>query len=110
MPHSSQDPEHKKKDIHAGLVLLCLLISALVIVLIFVGLDQFYVSTHEKIYYEHVLAPISPQLTEVRAKEQEKLNRYELIDEETKRFRIPIDHAIQLLVNEATQKKGKWAP
>ncbi len=55
----------------------------------------------EKIYFESVLKPVSPKILELRRFENQVLGEYGLLDSAKGIYRIPIDAAIDLIVEEA---------
>jgi hypothetical protein len=81
-----------------GLVFLALLIASLIVV------DQFFTVEKERVVENVVLKPESISLRELRAKEDEALNSYKVLDSEQGVYRIPINRAMELIANEAFER------
>ena len=70
---------------------------------------QFYWSeSREKLVYEQVLAPAGEQLKEQRAREDRDLGSYGYVDRNTNKVRVPIQRAMDLIVQEAAAGKHSW--
>jgi hypothetical protein len=83
-----------------GLVALAVI---LLIVVLSVTVEQYFVISRERDYYEMVLKPENPQLIELHASEEARLNSYKLVDPAKGVWQIPIDSAIKLEAAEAKQ-------
>ena len=88
-----------KKLFFAGFVIVAIL-SIIVIVL-----NELFISSAESEFYSLVYKPVSKELRELRAKETETLNTYKSIDSEKGIYQIPIDRAMELMADEAFQKR-----
>ncbi len=86
-----------------GVVSIALLIVSLVLV------DQFFIATKERLVEEVVLSPESIALREQRAREEEVLNSYHVIDAGKGIYQIPIQRAMELLANEAYKNQQRNA-
>ena len=54
---------------------------------------------------------VTTELNQLHAKENEILTRYKIVDKNTGRFQIPIQRAMELIVQENQNKPGKeWVP
>lgn len=75
------------------------------LVLIVIILNSIFISTKEVEVYNSVLKPESAELRDLRARETEILNSYEIIDEQEGVVQIPIERAMQLLADEAFKEQ-----
>jgi hypothetical protein len=108
-PYSSP-PEHdgyEKRDINPLKVFLFGLAGVIVIVVVVIFLSSYFTQTREEIVYEEVLKPESPALRELRAREEEELNSYAVLDDKKGVYRIPIRRAMELMAEEAYQARVK---
>lgn len=104
--HTKLTPEHagdgyEKRDVAVGK-----LIGATAIITVFVAafvivLFQYFSLESDQQVYDAVLAPPSVALLDLRAKEDEILNSYAVVDSTKGIYRIPIDRAMKLLADEA---------
>ena len=76
-------------------------VSIVLLVLSLILIDQYFIATKERLVEEVVLSPQSVALRELRAREDEVLKSYKVIDAAKGVYQIPIDHAMELIVNEA---------
>jgi hypothetical protein len=76
-------------------------VSIVLLVVILIFIDLIFISTKEKLVEEMVLSPQSLALRELRAKEDEALNSYRVLDAEKGVYRIPIERAVELIAAEA---------
>jgi len=84
-----------------GVVSIILLIVSVVLV------DQLFISTKERLVEEVVLSPESTALREQRAREDEVLGSYRVIDAGKGIYQIPIERAMELLADEAYKNQQK---
>ena len=103
--HKSDGPGYEKSDVSVGKVLLYGIIGTLVVVVVVIFVMDFYISTQEELVYEAVLSPESASLRELRAREIEVLNTYELLDSAAGTYRIPIDRAMTLIAAEDARER-----
>jgi hypothetical protein len=88
-----------KPIIIIGVVSIILLVFSLYLV------NALFVATKERLVQEMVLAPQSVTMRELRARENEILNSYRVIDAERGIYQIPVDRAMELIANEAYEKR-----
>jgi len=75
------------------------------LIAIIVFLYEVFVFSKEQAVYELVLSPESKALRELRAREDQVLNSYKILDENNEIYQIPIDQAILTISNESYQKR-----
>ncbi len=97
----SDDAGYEKTDVDLRNIIGYAVASVIVIVVVIVLMYEYFISAQEKMVYEAVLKPESVELRELRAREDEELNSYALLDEEKGRYRIPIVRAMKLMAEEA---------
>jgi len=80
---------------------------ALLAVVIF-GIQSYFDRLLEREVYVKVLAPESQALKDLRAREDEALHSYRYIDREKGMVRLPIDRAMQLLLEDDARGRLKY--
>lgn len=105
--HTATPPDagYEKKDANARAIIIGLVVGVLIIVVALIGLDQLYVLTREEVVKENVLSQVDPRLRELHASETRILTSYGVIDKDKGIYRVPIDRAMELMVEEAYQKQ-----
>ena len=84
------------------------IVSIVLLVLSLILIDQYFIAAKERLVEEVVLAPQSIALRELRAREDETLNSYKVIDTTKGIYQIPIDRAMELIAKEAYEnQQGK---
>jgi hypothetical protein len=96
---------YEKSDVSAKNLFLMTVVIVIAVILIIVALNEIFISTREDQVYRAVLQPESKELRELRVRETETLNSYKVLDPDAKKYQIPIDRAMELLADEAFQKK-----
>ena len=106
---SSADNGYEKKDVKISKIITYTVVLVILFVAILIFLNEYFLYSSEEVYYENVLAPQSAQLQEVRAREDELLTQYKVIDAQKGIYRIPIERAMQLIAddNQKDTNKGK---
>ena len=96
---------YEKKDVSVTAIVLGSVFTVALIVFFVILLDSFFVFNKEKYIYDNVLNVKSAELEEVNKAADLKLNNYGIIDEEKGIYQIPIDSAMQIVVDEYAEKK-----
>lgn len=96
-------PGYETGEVNVKKIIVVGLLSAIVLAAILIGLYQLFIAQAEKQIYESVLKPESVPLRDLRAREDEILNSYKLLDPTKKIYQIPIARAMQLLADEAAR-------
>jgi len=99
--HSQENQGYEKTDAHVGKLIVVGLISVLTLAAILIVLDQGFFAMKEKQIYSSVLKPESIGLRELRAREDEILTSYKMLNADSARYQIPIERAMQLLAEES---------
>ena len=97
---------YEKKDINVIRVIGIGLTAIILIVAAIVLLDEYFISAREKLMYEIVLRPESTKLRELKAREIEVLNSYELLDAHKEIYRIPLERAMKVLAEKEYQSRA----
>lgn len=87
---------YEKSDVNVLKVALAFLVCIIMVLLFFVGLDQYFDISREKMYYNQVLKPESLELKELNQKEFQTLTNYKVIDKARGTYQIPIERAMEL--------------
>ncbi|MCB0272629.1 MAG: hypothetical protein KDD46_06425 [Bdellovibrionales bacterium] len=91
---------YEKSDVNVKKVVVATVLPAIAIILCLIGLDQYMTIANEKTYYDHVLGVEDSTYKELVQKETETLNNYKVIDKQKGIVRLPIQRAMQLIVQE----------
>ena len=86
---------YENRDVNAKKIMIYAVIFIVVLVIMLILLNDYFIYQKEQMYREMVLEPENPQLLELRAKEDSILNSYGLADTATGEYRIPIDSAMK---------------
>ncbi len=106
--NDKQTQGYESRDINLKLVIAVGLTGVMLLVLVLIGLDQYFTAVTEKQIEEAVLVPVSKDLLALRAHEDSLLDSYGVVDSARGIYRIPIDSAIALLV--AENRDGRTKP
>ena len=95
---------YEKSDVSVSKTLIVGGLVTLLIIAFAVVLNEYFISVTEEITYEQQLAPESPVLRDLRARETEQLHSYGIVDSAAGTYRIPIERAMELMAGEAFQE------
>lgn len=95
---------YEKSDVSVSKSLVVGLLLVILIVAFAVVLNEYFISVTEEITYEQQLAPDSPVLRDLRARETEQLQSYGVVDTAAGTYRIPVQRAMELMAGEAFQE------
>jgi hypothetical protein len=99
--HANGDSGYEKQDVNVIKLLAVTAGAVVFVVVVIIVLLQFFVAESEQQIYRAVLAPESAALRDLRAREDQALNSYGVIDTTKGVYRIPIDRAMKLEADEA---------
>ena len=102
-PSEHSESGYEKRDVSLGRVFIASGVVVVLLVVIVVLLYEYFVFEKEKQVFESTLAPESLALRELRAREDEELNSYKVLDSTGGVYRIPIERALELVADEAFQ-------
>lgn len=108
MSHS-QDKNHQpdasagyeKKDINVNKILIATVLIVIFLVVSVLFVDEIFVHEKEQLIIDVVLKPVSITLRDLRAKEDEVLSSYKLLDPQKGIYQIPLERAIKVYADEA---------
>ena len=100
-PMPPADAGYETSDTRGRPIFIGLLLAVLILVVVIVGLSNFYTMTQEEIVYQNVLSKMDPRLEQYKAAEDSILTSYGWVDSTAGVVRIPIDRAMDLMVEEA---------
>ena len=95
---------YEKKDVSVAAIVTGSVFTIVLVVIFIVLLDSYFVINKEKYIYENVLSVKSPDLDEIRKAEDLMLNYYGIINDDKGIYQIPIDQAMQIVVEEYAKK------
>jgi len=79
----------------------------LILVVVIVGVTFYFNTYRDRIIEETQLTPVSQDLLDLRAKEDQMLNSYGIADKAAGTVRLPVSRAMELVLAEA--KEGKFS-
>ncbi len=97
---------YEKRDVAVGKLLLITAASTIFVAVVVIGLLQFFSVESEQQVYDAVLAPESAVLRDLRVREDEVLNSFAVVDSTKGVYRIPVEHAMKLIADEAFQDRA----
>jgi hypothetical protein len=97
--HSGND--YERSDANPWLLGGALAVGMVLLGIALVLLNEFFIISKEKLIYERELKPQSTVLREVRAREEQILTTYGVVDSTKGLYRIPIDQAMKLMAEES---------
>ena len=110
-PHHSENGGHEMSDFSWTTVLWLLPIAVIILVVFFGVSIAWFKGAKDRELDNKQAAFVTPEINQLRAKENEILTQYKVVDKSTGRFQIPIARAMELIVKENQDKPGKeWVP
>jgi hypothetical protein len=103
--HHPQASGYEEKDVEVKKIFFYGLAGILTLIILLVLMNEIFIASADNQVYQSVLAPESPELREVRAQEMESLQGYRVIDEQQGVYQVPIERAMELMADEAFQKR-----
>ncbi|NOZ03174.1 MAG: hypothetical protein GXO92_01005 [FCB group bacterium] len=100
----NKNSSYKSNAVSTWDVIKIALVSIVILVFIVFLTYEFFLKSKERAVYENLFQPESEKLVSVRKQADRKLHSYAVIDSEKNVYRIPIEKAIDLIVNEAREK------
>jgi hypothetical protein len=89
----------------AGAIAGFMIMSLVLLVLTIVAIQQYFEHIWNQAVYEKILAPPSEQLREVRGRDDWNLTHYMYMDKASGQVRIPVDRAMELILQDAAAGK-----
>lgn len=102
-------PSYEGRDVNVSRVAVIGLVFIILLVVSVVIVDQIFILSSEKEIEDVVLKPQSAALRELRAREDEVLKSYKILDPQKRIYQIPIDRAMQVLADEAYKNPSRPA-
>lgn len=98
---------YEKSDASVRGIVIGLIAGVVVVTVAIIGIQQFYIHTREQVVQENVLSRFDPRIRALHAEETRILTSYGRVDGEPGYVRIPIDRAMELMVEEAYRERKK---
>lgn len=96
--------DYERRDANPRKIMIATVSLLVVVIVMIVGIAELFMMTVDRQITDAVLKPASAQLRDIRAKEQEVLNNYKIIDATKGIYQIPVTRAMELLAEEAYHK------
>jgi uncharacterized ion transporter superfamily protein YfcC len=91
---------YEKEDVRIGPVIGITVFVIIIFVILLVFLSDYFIGSKEEMVYETQLKPESVSLKELLAEENEILTTYKILDPDKGIYRIPVEQAMKILVEE----------
>jgi len=98
---------YEKRDVNLAKVLIYGFLGVAVVTVVVIFALDYFTAAREAIVYESQLKPESAPLRELRAREEEELNSYAVLDGKKGVYRVPIERAMELTAEEAYRARVK---
>jgi len=98
------ESDYEKEDVNARVIMIMFIIGTITIGTIMFLLSEYFTARKEA-QIQSANAVVSSTYRDVRAREEERLNSYKLINEKDGIYQIPIGEAMKLLATEDYQKR-----
>jgi len=89
----------------AGAIATFMIASLILLVITIFAIQQYFDHIWNEAVYEKILAPPSEQLREVRGRDDWNLTHYMYMDKASGQVRIPVDRAMELMLQDASSGK-----
>ncbi|HVO96688.1 MAG TPA: hypothetical protein VMT15_01410 [Bryobacteraceae bacterium] len=100
-PHEGFD----RREPSSGAIALFAIGSMILLVLTIAAITQYFNHVYDEAVYEKVLSAPSEQLRDVRGRDDWNLTHYMYMNKATGQVRIPVDHAMELMLQDAAAGK-----
>ena len=100
------ESDYEKEDVNARVIIIMFIIGSITIGTIMFLLSEYFTARKEA-QIQMANAVVSSTYRDVRAREEERLNAYKLVNEKDGVYQIPIGEAMKLLATEDYQKRLK---
>lgn len=100
------ESDYEKEDVNARVIIIMFIIGSITIGTIMFLLSEYFTARKEA-QIQTANAVVSSTYRDVRAREEERLNAYKLVNEKDGVYQIPIGEAMKLLATEDYQKRLK---
>ena len=95
-----EDDGFDREEVDAKLIGVLVLATIAVIVISILGVQYYYDTYYERQVFVKVLEPVSSQLQDLRAREDQQLHSYEYIDRDKGTVRLTIERSMELLADD----------
>jgi len=100
------ESDYEKEDVNARVIMIMFIIGTITIGTIMFLLSEYFTARKEA-QLQSANAVVSSTYRDVRAREEERLNAYKLVNEKEGIYQIPITEAMKLLATEDYQRRLK---
>jgi hypothetical protein len=100
-----QGQSYESRDISVDRVVAVGLIGIILLVIILVVLNQFFILNRNELVQQVALKPQAKALIDLRAREDETLNSYKVLDPQQAIYQIPIAQAMKALADSAYRSR-----
>lgn len=102
------DLGYDRSEPHIGPILWNIVGIVLILALVIGGVEFYYSNYRDRVIEETQLTPVSQDLLNLRATEDQQLNSYGIADRAAGTVRLPVSRAMELVLAEAKEGKPKY--
>ncbi|MEK7774627.1 MAG: hypothetical protein AAB305_01935 [Candidatus Zixiibacteriota bacterium] len=99
--------DYERRDVDVKTTALVGIVIVVVIGVFLIFVQEYFTSVKEDTLLQVAYAPENPKLRDLRASEAQIFSSYKIIDPVKGVYQIPVDRAMELLVNEAYSASQK---
>jgi len=108
-PQAGEHPhEYDHSEPHYSVISILGVVTVILLIVVSIGIQQYYDRTEESLVYNKVLAQPSWVLEDLRKKEATELSQYSYFDKQKGSVRIPIEQAMKAVIAEAGSGQEKY--
>lgn len=108
-PEAGEHPhEYDHSEPQYSIIAILGVVTVILLIVVGIGIQQYYDRTEESLVYNKVLAQPSWVLDDLRRKEASELGQYSYYDKQKGTVRIPIEQAMKDVISEAKSGQEKY--
>jgi hypothetical protein len=106
-PDADPKAGYEKKDASVRGIVLGMIVGVIVVIIAIVAVREFYIQTREEIVQQNVRERVDPRIRELNSEETRILTSYGKVEGQPGVVRIPIERAMELMVEEAYRERNR---
>ena len=91
---------YEKRDVSVSAIVIGSILTIVMVIVFIVLLKDYFIINKEKFVHENVLNVKSEELAKVNTADSLMLNNYKIIDKENGIYQVPIDRAMNLVLED----------
>lgn len=99
---------YDRSEPHIAPIIVNIISILIILIVVIVGVDFYFHAYRDHIVEETQLTPVSQDLLDLHAKEDQALNSYGIADKAAGTVRLPVARAMELVLAESKEGKPKY--